>query len=89
VPGVSDFRPLYMLHGVDFNAKKFVHILVTSISPCWNTFLSIHYHIKMLISGVHPPMSTYLDRFISYHSEEPRKTRQPTPRWVKNRAKPG
>jgi hypothetical protein len=27
-----------MLHGVDFNAKKFVHILVTPISPSWNTF---------------------------------------------------
>jgi hypothetical protein len=44
-----------MLHGVNFNAKKFAHIIFTPISPSWNTFLTIHDHIKMLISGVHPP----------------------------------
>jgi hypothetical protein len=27
-----------MLHGVNFNAKKFAHIVVTPISPSWNTF---------------------------------------------------
>jgi hypothetical protein len=52
-----------MLHGVTFNAKKFAHIIVTPISPSWNTFLTIHDHIKMLNSGVHPPSRRHSERY--------------------------